>query len=152
MSSVSPTHASGFDSFFDSEVKVRRAAQGKGPEIFAELVDIFCCLIELKRTGLRLTALGQAMYPKFHVDKVPCRLVTTFQGMATEWLPHQTVNRNKLGTGGNGIPDSHSGLYKNQVDVQQLNSGDVTLLIGECWEGNENAGLVHRSSTLTKGE
>lgn len=121
-------------------------------ESIAELVDMFCCLFELKRAGLRLTALDRAMCPKFHVDKVPCRLVTTFQGVATEWLPHQQVNRDKLGAGSHGLPDNESGLYSDQNDIQQLSCGDVALLKGEIWPGNENAGLVHRSPALPAGK
>jgi len=68
-------------------------------ENIAELVDMFCCLFELKAVGLRLSALDSAMCPRFHVDRIPCRLATTFQGVATEWLPHETVNREKLGRG-----------------------------------------------------
>lgn len=118
----------------------------------AELVDMFCYLFELKRTGLRLATLNSAMCPKFHVDKVPCRLVTTYQGVATEWLPHQVVDRSKLGLGSNGQPDIDSGLFRDQHDIQQLNCGDVALLKGELWEGNEDAGLVHRSPTVPTGE
>jgi len=121
-------------------------------ENIAELVDIFCCLFELKRAGLRLATLDRAMCPRFHVDKIPCRLVTTFQGIATEWLPHQVVNREKLGAGNNGKPDSTSGVYKSPHDIQRIFSGDVALLKGELWEGNEGAGLVHRSPALPAGQ
>lgn len=121
-------------------------------ENIAELTSMFCCLFELKRAGLRLTALDRAMCPKFHVDKVPCRLITTFQGAATEWLPHHAVNRQKLGIGSNGQPDDQSGLYQRHDDIQQLNCGDVGLLKGELWSGNESAGLVHRSPALEIGE
>lgn len=127
-------------------------AQLELSENIAELVDMFCCLFELKRTGLRLATLDRAMCPKFHADKVPCRLVTTFQGIATEWLPHQAVNREKLGLGSKGKPDNQSGLYEDQHDIQQLKCGDVALLKGELWEGNENAGLVHRSPALPEGQ
>lgn len=121
-------------------------------ENIAELVDMFCCLFELKRVGLRLTVLDRPMCPKFHVDRIPCRLVTTFQGVSSQWLPHEVVNRQKLGFGANGKADNESGIYKNQEDIQQLNCGDVALLKGEYWEGNENAGLVHRSPALPTGE
>ena len=121
-------------------------------ENIAELTSMFCCLFELKRVGLRLTVLDRAMCPKFHVDKVPCRLITTFQGTATEWLPHHAVNREKLGIGSHGQPDDLSGLYQNPDDIQQLGCGDVGLLKGELWAGNENAGLVHRSPALAIGE
>lgn len=121
-------------------------------ENIAELVDMFCCLFGLTHAGLRLIAMDRAMCPKFHADRVPCRLITTYQGLATEWLPHQVVDRTKLGLGSNGQSDSESGLFQNPSDIQQLRCGDVALLKGESWEGNENAGLVHRSPTLSAGE
>lgn len=218
MNSISPANRSSFDSYDDSEVKIRRAAQGDEPGVLtdiyleqsnmviwkrelsetlknsvdafiksnpnfqasmtvtpqtvlsslseslgdsaqlelrenvAQLVEMFCYLFELKRAGLRLTVLNRAMCPKFHIDRIPCRLVTTFQGIATEWLPHQAVDRQKLGLGSNGKLDSESGLYKTANDIQQLNCGEVALLKGELWEGNENAGLVHRSPALPAGE
>ncbi|MCG8669572.1 MAG: DUF1826 domain-containing protein [Pseudomonadales bacterium] len=114
-------------------------------EDIAELVDMFCFLFELNRVGLRLTALEHAMCPRFHVDRVPCRLVTTYQGTATEWLPHNVVDRSKLGHGNQGKPDEESGLFTNPSDIRCLTPGDVALLKGELWIGNENAGLVHRS-------
>ncbi len=117
-----------------------------------QLVDMFCYLFDVKRAGLRLTALDKAMCPKFHVDRVSCRLVTTFQGSATEWLPHELVDRSKLGHGSEGKPDETSGLFSNPGDIQQLNTGDVALLKGELWDSNEGAGLVHRSPALMTGE
>jgi len=118
----------------------------------AELVDMFCYLFELQQVGLRLTTLDHAMCPRFHVDSVPCRLVTTYQGAATQWLPHQAVNRTKLGKANKGLSDEHSEVYQNLTDICQLNTGDVALLKGERWEGNENAGLVHRSPAVNEGE
>ena len=117
-----------------------------------ELVDLFCCLFEIENVGLRLTVLDRAMCPRFHVDKVPCRLVTTFQGSATQWLPHNVIDRSKLGAGNQGKPDNESGLYANEGDVQQLQAGDVAILKGENWVNNTNAGLVHRSPGLVPNE
>lgn len=117
-----------------------------------ELVDMFCCLFDLKYAGLRLTAPGHAMCPRFHVDKVPCRLVTTYTGKATEWLPHERVDRSKLGPGSQELPDDESGLYSSNADIQKLETGEVALLKGESWIGNENGGLVHRSPRLEAGE
>ncbi|MET1257210.1 DUF1826 domain-containing protein [Aliikangiella maris] len=121
-------------------------------ENIAELVDMFCCLFELRHAGLRLTVLNNAMCPKFHVDRVPCRLVSTYRGMATQWLPDHIIDRTKLGAGSNGNPDHESGLYLNEKNIQKLEAGDVALLKGELWENNENAGLVHRSPILPIGE
>ncbi|UOE79903.1 DUF1826 domain-containing protein [Vibrio splendidus] len=121
-------------------------------ENMAELVDMFCCLFDLEEVGLRLAVLNKAMCPRFHFDQVPCRLVTTYHGVATQWLSNDLVDRSKLGRGANGQPDSASGLYNHESDIQQLSSGDVALLKGERWSGNENAGLVHRSPVTPPNE
>jgi len=121
-------------------------------EDIANLVDMFCYLFELKQAAMRLNVLDQAMCPKFHVDRVPCRLVTTYQSIASEWLPHEVIDHTKLGWGSNGLPDSESGLYQSESDIQQLSCGDVALLKGTLWEGNENTGLVHRSPVVPDNE
>ena len=118
----------------------------------SRLVDMFGYLFELERVGLRLAILDRAMCPRFHVDNVPCRLVTTYLGAATEWLPHASVNRARLGSGSNGLPDDESGLYKSSNEIQSLSRGDVALLKGEQWYGNQGAGLVHRSPTPSNSE
>lgn len=117
-----------------------------------ELVDMFCCLFGLKKTGLRLATLNRAMCPRFHVDHVPCRLLKTYKGIATQWIPHDAVDRTKLGVDRHNQPDELSGLFQSETDIQNLQSGQVALLKGERWEGNEGAGLVHRSPGLDKGE
>lgn len=118
----------------------------------AELVDMFCCLFECRYAGLRLAVLSRAMCPRFHVDNVPCRLVTTYRGPATQWLPHDRVDRARLGAGSNGKPDAESGLYSSPGSIRELSPGDVALLKGELWDGNEGAGLVHRSPGVADGE
>jgi len=109
------------------------------------LIDMFCTLFELKSAGLRLKLLDKPMCPRFHVDKVPCRLVTTLYGPASQWLPHSAVNRDKLGIGSKGLADECSGIIKPDSSIEQLLCGDVALLKGENWQNNEHAGLVHRS-------
>lgn len=121
-------------------------------EHITQLVDMFCCLFDLKHVGLRLTSLEHAMCPRFHVDSVSCRLVTTYRGIATQWLPHHLVDRSKLGAGNQDKPDERSGLFEKITDIQQLGQGDVGLLKGELWHGNEGAGLVHRSPDLSDGK
>ncbi|MGB1090475.1 MAG: DUF1826 domain-containing protein [Oceanobacter sp.] len=115
-------------------------------EVLAELVDVFCCLFELERAGLRLTTLDSAMCPKFHVDKVPCRLVSTLIGPGSEWLENHWLNREGLGAGA-----EHHALYPTNAEIQHLNNGDVALFKGERWIGNEGRGLVHRSPAVETG-
>ena len=121
-------------------------------EDIAELVEMFCCLFDLKRTGLRLAVLGRAMCPRFHVDHVPCRLLKTYAGAATQWIPHEFVDRAKLGVNSHNQPDEKSGLFQRETDLENIEPGHVAILKGERWEGNEGAGLVHRSPELNDGE
>lgn len=121
-------------------------------EDVAELVAMFCYLFDLEQVGLRISTLDHSMCPRFHVDHVPCRLVTTYHGVSTQWLPEYTADRSKLGKGNQGLADEHSGVYHNASEICQLSTGDVALLKGERWEGNENAGLIHRSPAISGEE
>ena len=146
------------DDAFDKLVTALKPDDNNRDEIdalckdIALLVEMFCCLFDLKRAGLRLKILDKPMCPRFHVDKIPCRLVTTYQGVATQWLNHSDVERSKLGTGNLGKPDEESGLFKSLNNINQLNQGDVALLKGEYWDENEGAGLVHRSPPVAENE
>jgi hypothetical protein len=138
------------------EALLASASQLKGQKALCEyiglLVDMFCTLFELKGAGLRLAILEQAMCPKFHVDKIPCRLVTTLSGIGTQWLPHDQVDRSKLGAGSLGLPDIASGIMQSQTDIKNMSAGDVSLLKGEGWYNNENFGAVHRSPPISANE
>lgn len=102
------------------------------------LVEMYRCLFEPEAIGLRLHVLKGTMCPRFHVDRVPVRLLCTYQGTGTEWLPESAVTR----------PGREGPLPEQQVApvrVRQLSAGSVSLLKGESWIGNEGKGVVHRS-------
>ncbi|WP_421717315.1 DUF1826 domain-containing protein [Algiphilus sp.] len=95
-------------------------------------------LFEPPAIGLRITALDRAMCPRFHVDRIPVRMIATFCGPGTEWLPNHAVDRDHLGASG----------AASSPQVQRLRAGDVALMKGENWLGNEGNGLVHRSPAV----
>ncbi len=103
-----------------------------------ELVDMFCCLFGLQRTGLRLATLNRAMCPRFHVDHVPCRLLKTYKGIATQWIPHAVVDRTKSVVDRHNQPDELSGLFRSETEIENLQSGQVASLKRERWEGIRN--------------
>ncbi|MDC0612442.1 DUF1826 domain-containing protein [Vibrio sp.] len=110
-----------------------------------ELVEMFSLLFDLKRVGLRLRTTDSALCPRFHVDKVGCRLVTAFVGAGTEWLENRYVNRSLLGKPSITESDLFSG---SSCSINNIDTGHVALLKGEQWEGNEGNGIVHRSPTV----
>lgn len=103
-----------------------------------QLIGMYRCLFEPETVGLRLHVLKGTMCPRFHVDRVPVRLLCTYQGVGTEWLQEERVTR----------PDKPGPLPDQPVadsNVNRLATGAIGLLKGEAWEGNEGRGLVHRS-------
>lgn len=102
------------------------------------LVNMFCELFALEEIGFRLAVLDKAMCPKFHVDRVPCRLATTYRGPGTEWLDNHCALRDE-----NGRVQVSASAY-----INTLAKGAVALLKGDAWEGNEGRGLVHRSPAV----
>lgn len=114
-------------------------------------LDLFCCLFDQKRVGVRFGRLSDAMCPRFHVDNLPVRLVQALSGPGTEWLPESTLDRSKLGRGNQGKPDHESGIYRSEQEIGHLQTGDIALLKGSGWEGNENTALVHRSPAVPRG-
>ncbi|AOE88272.1 DUF1826 domain-containing protein [Pseudomonas sp. TCU-HL1] len=108
------------------------------------LVRAFACLLDARRVGLRLRRLDKAMCPRFHVDHVPLRLITTYSGVGSQWLQEDEMPRSRLGD------PSEEPLQV--VDNQQLAAGHVALFKGEKWLGNEGRGIIHRSPQPAPGE
>lgn len=146
--STTPSRASGAVS------KMLGDGEGTGDisENVAELVDMFCCLFDLREVGLRLSVLNHAMCPRFHVDRVPCRLVTTYHGAGTEWLPHHVVDQFKPEPADTQANDDELLVGQCSDHIRQLGCADVGLLKGTLWEGNEHSGLMHRSPSVGPGE
>ncbi|WP_339522913.1 DUF1826 domain-containing protein [Pseudomonas sp. EL_65y_Pfl2_R96] len=108
------------------------------------LVSAFACLLGAQRIGLRLRVLDKAMCPRFHVDHVPVRLITTYAGIGSQWLKEGAMDRRQLGK-----PDAEP---QDDSLIQQIASGEVALLKGEKWHGNEGFALIHRSPQPAPGE
>lgn len=108
-------------------------------QAISTLSEMFCYLFELESLGFRMQLLDRAMCPKFHRDYVPCRLVMTLKGQGTQWVDDQCAAE-ALGN------DQYQG------DFHQLNEGDIALLKGAGWFGNESKGLIHRSPQVSEGD
>ncbi|WP_347332772.1 DUF1826 domain-containing protein [Marinimicrobium locisalis] len=109
-----------------------------------QLVNMYRCLFEPAAVGVRLHVIESPMCPRFHVDRVPVRLLCTYQGAGTEWLPEPLAKR----------PIKPGPLPEQPVKNHQLlrlPMGAVALLKGEAWEGNEGRGVVHRSPPPEEG-
>ena len=109
----------------------------------ARLAELLDDLVEAPEIGLRLRALGHEMCPRFHVDRVPLRLLCTYAGPGTEWLAETDVDRALLRaqvTKGACDPAMRGG-----AEVRRLAPGHVGVFKGEAWPERAGRGAVHRS-------
>ena len=106
------------------------------------LVSAFACLLGAKRIGVRLRLLDKAMCPRFHDDHVPVRLITTYAGIGSQWLREGVMDRRTLSQA-DAEPTER---------IEQIHCGEVALLKGTKWHGNEGHGLIHRSPVLKADE
>lgn len=104
----------------------------------ALLTDIFCDLLGCPAVGLRGARIDHAMCPKWHIDRVPIRLLCTYDGPGTEWLDNQSVARSSLPTLADGA-------------CQRATLGEVVLLKGALWQDNKGRGAIHRSPAIEAG-
>lgn len=111
--------------------------------------DVVTELTGCEVVGVRLARVEAAMCPRFHVDKVTVRLVSTFIGGGTEYLDARDVDRRWLGHAAHGANDEVSGLLRPGARVRRAQAGEVVLLKGEAWPENQGRGAVHRSPSAS---
>jgi hypothetical protein len=100
----------------------------------------FGLVLGCTRVRLQLHAVHHQHCPRFHVDSVGVRLITTYAGAATQWLSESDVVRERVGQGpATEVP------VKPTAGPRQLECFDVALMKGRSWRGNRRFGVVHRS-------
>lgn len=112
------------------------------------IAEAIAFLFDTETVGIRLRLLNNAMCPRFHCDNLPVRMVTTYFGPGSEWLPEHAINRAGLGAPSPDRPE----IVTDDRAIQRLSAGDISLIKGSGWEGGEDHGLVHRSPALADGE
>ncbi len=95
-------------------------------------MHFFCDFLKIESVGF---SLGTKRFCKrYHLDNVPMRLLETYAGKGTEWLPDKFVDRNAYE---NGLPNES--ILKNLSKSKFINTWDVAIFCG----GSD--GLLHRS-------
>ncbi|GGW49965.1 MULTISPECIES: DUF1826 domain-containing protein [Halomonadaceae] len=117
-------------------------------EDVATIAQAIAYLFDTDSVGIRLRLLTAAMCPRFHCDNLGVRLVCTYSGPGSEWLPNDAVNRQGLGAPHPDRPE----IVLDENAIQRLEPGDIALIKGSAWEGSEQHGLVHRSPALQEGQ
>ena len=116
------------------------------------LSDMLTCLFNCNSVGLRLAPLSSAMCPRFHTDNIPVRLVCTYLGPGTEWLPVEALLSHKPQNHSGEFEKISSGKYYHRRFIRQMDSFDVGLLKGSAWEQHEHIAAIHRSCKIEKNQ
>ncbi|WP_200241836.1 DUF1826 domain-containing protein [Lamprobacter modestohalophilus] len=90
----------------------------------------------------RVETLDDVACPRFHVDRTRLRLLCTYRGPATEWLPDEEVDRVAL----EGRQPNDQ--IQRGAQPRALEPFWVGLFKGECFPGNAGRGQVHRSPAV----
>lgn len=135
-----------------AEVRIERELEREGlPAGFgrrafcadiARLVTTFSRLSGASTVKLRLDRITDDACRLFHPDNVPVRLVCTYRGPATQWLPEDSCDRAGIGSGDNDT------IVRDWSRVQSLRPFWVGVMKGERWPGHSGGGLLHRSPPL----
>lgn len=115
-------------------------------------VELLADLVGCELVGVRLARVTEAMCPRFHVDRVTVRVVSTYVGAGTELVADGALDRRLLGHAAGGVADESSGLLRRAEAVTCTRAGDVVLLKGEAWPGNAGRGAVHRSPAASAAQ
>lgn len=104
-----------------------------------QLCADFMELAGASEATLHLRLINHNACTKFHIDGYRLRLLSTYLGQGTEWLPEEAVNRAALGT-------TNQRIVRDPDGVQQLQAGQVAILKGEAaFAERRTRGIVHRS-------
>tara|TARA_Y100000992_G_scaffold41854_1_gene23666 strand:- start:299 stop:955 length:657 start_codon:yes stop_codon:yes gene_type:complete len=98
----------------------------------SEICQIFCDTLNSKSVSFCLgTERGCSRY---HIDNVPMRLLVTYMGQGTEWLPNEIANRAAFEE---GLPNEK--IVKDSSKIKSIKTFNVAIFRGGA------TGLLHRT-------
>nr|WP_299382220.1 DUF1826 domain-containing protein [Allomuricauda sp.] len=111
-----------------------------------ELLYLFKEVTNASSFRLLLATISTNMCPRFHADNNELRMLCTYRGPGTLWLPNHAVDRNAYLTG-----KGNKSILPNESLAQQVETGDVVILKGSLYPGATP--ILHRSpNILHKGK
>jgi hypothetical protein len=112
----------------------------------AVLLIRFAHFAKARRLRISFGAVRTDQCRKFHVDNVRYRLVTTYVGPGTEWVPDDAVHRAALGQPSPHPDDANREIVRDASAVRQAVPGEVVVMKGA--RHPNQLGAVHRSPPI----
>lgn len=111
----------------------------------AETLGAFASVAGTTRMRVSFGAVNTDKCRKFHVDFVGLRLVLTYAGPGTEWLPNSAVDRAALAHPLDCPCDANKKIVRSEGEIRRAKAGDVVILKGGKFHGDPTRAAVHRS-------
>lgn len=112
----------------------------------AVLIGRFAQLADARRLRVFFGAVRTDQCRKFHVDYVRYRLVTTYVGPGTEWVPDHAVRREALDHPPDCPCDANKEIIRDVSAIRHAAPGDVIVMKGALHPNQR--GAVHRSPPI----
>lgn len=109
----------------------------------ALVLEGFAATSLVKDLRLALSPVNGNMCRRFHTDVNDLRLLCTYTGPGTLWLPNDAVNDDVMRTNDWSRP-----VERSPEDVRQVGKGHVAVLKGAVYPGERVRACVHRSPTI----
>ncbi len=106
-----------------------------------QLLKTFEKISSAQSFRLNLLTVNSDMCRRFHTDINDLRLLCTYSGQGTYWLPEEAADRNRHHEGG----ENEDIVLKPDL-IQQAKTGDVVILKGALYQGAKAA--IHRSPAV----
>lgn len=112
------------------------------------LVQKFRVLTGIGSVKISFGAVTGDQCRKFHADYQRLRLITTYLGPGTEWLPEHVVRRDALVEPPACPTTANQLIVRDPSQVRRARAGDVLLLRGHDGVTGAALGAVHRSPPI----
>ena len=114
--------------------------------LMQDVLHLLCLFEELTKVStfrLSLVKVSRTMCPRFHADYNQLRMLCTYFGPGTLWLPDEAVDRKAYQTG-----KTNESILLNEDLVQQVDTGNLVVLKGSIYPGN--IPILHRSPSIVE--
>ncbi|XDD43815.1 DUF1826 domain-containing protein [Leptospira sp. WS60.C2] len=92
-----------------------------------------------KEHTIQITTVDKMQCPLFHVDFLAYRMMCTYTGPGTQWIPNSNADRSHLGCGRN----NH--LIQDFSLIRETENFDVILMKGDLHPDDPKNGCIHKS-------
>jgi hypothetical protein len=94
---------------------------------------------------VRLTRIVDAACAVFHTDTLSLRLLCTYHGDGTQWIPNEHANRKQLGLRGRSIGKANRAIAPDPSRIRTMPAWHVAIFKGRTFPGDGESALIHRS-------